>query len=494
MEKIFNEAIAAHKEGRLEDAERLYWTVLKIEPSHPDAHNNLGIILHMFGRLDEAEKSCNNAIQLKPDFLEAHYNLGNTLKELGRLNEAELSFNKVIELKPDYAEAYHNLGNILIKLNRFEHAEVNYKKVIKFKSDFVEAYHNLGVVLFELGRIEEGLVYSRKAIELKPDYAEAHNNLGILLKNLGKLDEAKACYKKAIGLKIDYADAHYNLGVILIELDKLEDAETSLKKAIELKPDFALAYLNRGKNLKILGNIDKAVKCFEQVLKICPDDQLGATLELARIGKRNVPNKTPKDYLQNFYRTKSKDWVKIDQNKYHGHKLIKNAFKQTHTKQQKVDILDLGCGTGSLASFFHPYARKIVGVDLSKDMIVEAKKKDLYDILYNKELDEYLKETTTHYDLVVAAAVMIHFFDLENTFTLIRNKLKINGKFLFSVFEEKIRNKKLNSFLMYSHSDNYITTLADKLKFKINYRKKGIHEYQKDIPVNALIYVFEKSE
>ena len=197
--------------------------------------------------------------------------------------------------------------------------------------------------------------------------------------------------------------------------------------------------------------------------------------------------------MQNFYHTKSKTWGHVNANKYYGHKLIENAFRQTHIDSNVLDILDLGCGNGILANFLRPYARKLVGVDLSQDMIVEAGKTHLYDSLYNEELDGYLDKTSEYYDTVVAAAVMIHFYDLENTFSLIKNSLKVNGKFIFSIFEGKKKDKELNSFHMYSHSDNYISTLADHLKFKINYKQKSIHEYHKEVPIDALIYVFQKS-
>ena len=45
---------------------------------------------------------------------------------------------------------------------------------------------------------------------------------------------------------------------------------------------------------------------------------------------------------------------------------------------------------------------------------------------------------------------------------------------------------------MYTHSDDYVTTLADRLNLKIIYRQKDIHEYHKGISVPAIIYVLEK--
>jgi hypothetical protein len=45
---------------------------------------------------------------------------------------------------------------------------------------------------------------------------------------------------------------------------------------------------------------------------------------------------------------------------------------------------------------------------------------------------------------------------------------------------------------MYSHSDDYVTTLANRLNLKISYRQRDIHEYHKGASVPAVIYVLEK--
>jgi predicted TPR repeat methyltransferase len=196
--------------------------------------------------------------------------------------------------------------------------------------------------------------------------------------------------------------------------------------------------------------------------------------------------------MKSFYKKKSKSMSLILSNKYQGHLLIKKAIQHTLNKLATVSILDLGCGTGSLASFLRSYARTLHGVDLSPDMLIQATKTGLYDCLYEQDLELYLGETPHHYDMIVAAAVMIHFFDLEAVFSMIQNKLKPNGTFIFSVFEGTEKNSELNSFFMYSHSDYYIINLADRLNFKICYQNQGIHEYHKEIPVNALIYVLKK--
>ena len=47
---------------------------------------------------------------------------------------------------------------------------------------------------------------------------------------------------------------------------------------------------------------------------------------------------------------------------------------------QSLDILDLGCGTGLLANKLHPFAKTLVGVDLSSNMLDKAKSTGLYNL------------------------------------------------------------------------------------------------------------------
>ena len=44
IEKALQQGIAAHKEGRLQDAERFYRTILRAKPEHSHANHNLGVL------------------------------------------------------------------------------------------------------------------------------------------------------------------------------------------------------------------------------------------------------------------------------------------------------------------------------------------------------------------------------------------------------------------------------------------------------------------
>jgi len=44
IEQALLQGTAAHKEGKLQEAERLYRAILQVQPLHPDANHNLGVL------------------------------------------------------------------------------------------------------------------------------------------------------------------------------------------------------------------------------------------------------------------------------------------------------------------------------------------------------------------------------------------------------------------------------------------------------------------
>ena len=49
IEELMQAGIAAYQSGDLEHASRVFRLVLETEPSNPDAHHNLGVVLSAYG-------------------------------------------------------------------------------------------------------------------------------------------------------------------------------------------------------------------------------------------------------------------------------------------------------------------------------------------------------------------------------------------------------------------------------------------------------------
>ena len=54
IEQALKRGVVAHQEGKPQDAERFYRTVLQSQPTHPDANHNLGVLAVHVNKVPEA--------------------------------------------------------------------------------------------------------------------------------------------------------------------------------------------------------------------------------------------------------------------------------------------------------------------------------------------------------------------------------------------------------------------------------------------------------
>jgi Flp pilus assembly protein TadD len=97
-----------------------YRTVVVVQPSHRDAHTNLGICLAQTGQLDEAERSFRRALEIDPDFVRGYTNLGALALVAGDAERARSFYTLALA---------HDAGNVLARLqlaSLYEHTFKDY--------------------------------------------------------------------------------------------------------------------------------------------------------------------------------------------------------------------------------------------------------------------------------------------------------------------------------------------------------------------------------
>ena len=67
IEQALQQGIAAHKAGKLEEAERLYRAILQSQPSHPNANHNLGVLAVSVNKADVALPLFKTALEANPE-------------------------------------------------------------------------------------------------------------------------------------------------------------------------------------------------------------------------------------------------------------------------------------------------------------------------------------------------------------------------------------------------------------------------------------------
>jgi tetratricopeptide (TPR) repeat protein len=193
---LFQEALAAHRQGRLDDARAGYLQVLQSRSGHAEALHMLGVVHLQRREPAEAEALIRRALALqeKAAFLA---NLGNALRGQRRLDEAESAFRRALLLDPDDAATHNNLGVLLKKSRRLDEAEAAYRRALELRPAYAEAHNNLGIRLKNHWRTRETGATRRDAAPSTPGHARALNDLGNRHQTNRRPAEA-AAYRKAI--------------------------------------------------------------------------------------------------------------------------------------------------------------------------------------------------------------------------------------------------------------------------------------------------------
>ncbi|MBK1838120.1 tetratricopeptide repeat protein [Azospirillum sp. YIM B02556] len=248
---LLREALAHHRAGDLEKAERSYRALLAADGGHADALHLLGVLHHQRGLDDEAVRLIGRAVARRPGMAEQHANLGLALHALGRLDEAEAEYRRALALREAYPEAHNSLGSILQERDRLAEAAVHYRRALDLDAGYAEAWANLGTLLRARDAYGEAETALRHALRLDPGHATALTNLGVVLKETGRIAEAEAAHLEALRLASGDAETMVNLALLREAQGRGDEAEALYGQALVHAPGFALARWNLA--LRLLG-------------------------------------------------------------------------------------------------------------------------------------------------------------------------------------------------------------------------------------------------
>jgi protein O-GlcNAc transferase len=261
--------------GRHEQARRLIEQSLKIDRASAQGLSNYARVLNAMERFEDALKICNEALTISPGSVEALTHRGNALRGLKRFESALASYDQALAIKPDYVVALTNRGNVLNDLERRQEALACYDAALAMQPDQVEALNGRGVALNGLKRDEEALVNFDKALAIMPNYVEALINRGAMLQQHNRHEEALASYDKALQFKPDHAVALNGRGVVLRALKRDEEALDNFDKALAIMPNYLEALINRGAMLHEKKRYEEALASYDKALQAGPDSADG---------------------------------------------------------------------------------------------------------------------------------------------------------------------------------------------------------------------------
>jgi predicted TPR repeat methyltransferase len=144
--------------------------------------------------------------------------------------------------------------------------------------------------------------------------------------------------------------------------------------------------------------------------------------------------------------------------------------RATGERRGELDILDAGCGTGLLAPYLRPCARRLVGVDLSTRMLEKAAARGTYDELVAAELCAYLLSCPSAFDVVASSDTLVYFGELREVFAAARASLRPGGWLVFTLerapeAEEIPAGYRLHPDGRYMHKEHYVRAVLEEARF-----------------------------
>jgi predicted TPR repeat methyltransferase len=345
-------------------------------------------------------------------------------------------YQSILEVAPDNADALHFSGVLAHQQARSEQAVALIERSLELEPARADWYSNLGIVLQDRLELDAAIAAYQQAIALDPDHANAHNNLGVVLRAQGRVVEAEAAYRSAIRLHPEHSDAYNNLGVLLNSQKRAHEAAVCFSKVITFRPKdpearrlLALAHCT-------LGEVDKAAEVFEEWLGEEPDHPVARHM-LAACSGRDVPPRASDAFVEQTFDSFAASFdAKLAKLHYRAPALVAEMLGASGIEASKsLDVLDAGCGTGLCGPLVAPYARRLVGVDLSARMLAQARARNVYDELVKGELTACLRDAAAAFDVIVSADTLVYFGPLENVVAASANALRPGGLLIFTVEE-----------------------------------------------------------
>lgn len=353
----------------------------------------------------------------------------------GRLEAARSLYQRILMAHPGHVEAAGMLGVVEHQLGNSELGLGLLRQVALASPDQPGAHLNLGNVLVQTDRFDEALQAFLRAAELDPGSADVHNNIGALYRAQGRFADAQTAYHQAIRLDPASGRAWNNLGLLHEAHGDLERATHAFLTAIDLMPEVGMSAHLLGRSYCKLGKLDQAAEVFAQWAAREPDNPVPVHLYAACTGQE-VPRRASDQYVEAEFDDFAASFERVlnDRLRYRAPQLCADLLRSVlGPPTGTLELLDAGCGTGLCGPRVAPWARRLVGVDLSGGMLGRARSKGVYTELTKGELTTFLSSGPQAWDAIICADTLCYFGDLAEVMQAAASSLRPGGVLVFTV-------------------------------------------------------------
>jgi predicted TPR repeat methyltransferase len=297
------------------------------------------------------------------------------------------------------------------------------------------------------------------------------------------------------GMKVMGAEDLASLATHLRNQGKIRAAFLCQQRAAECSPSEAEHWCSLGDLAHILGRRDDARMAYGKYLELEPDDAEVRHIMVA-LQDGPPPSRVPDECIQQLYSRFSKFYEKnvCEELEYHGPEQLQGMMESALGGRDGLEVLDLGCGSGLAGLRFKSRASRMIGIDLSPEMIELARARNLYDHLDVAEITEWLSRARQSFDLILACDCFIYFGDLNQVVTPVARVLRPGGVFAFTVEKGEREPFTLTDSGRYQHGSAHVRDAAAAAGLRIERLEENFLRMEYGEEVTGIFVVLRQPE
>jgi len=163
-------AIGLQGEGKLEEATKLFFQVLKSDPNNGAALYSLSVIALNNGNPAEALRLSAQGVKAAPKFAPMRFVHGAALQAAGRKEEALKSYDESLEIDPKAIDVLLNSGVLLRDMLRHREALERFNRILELDPNHASGLGNCAIILTEFKQSEQAIAMFERLLEINPEY------------------------------------------------------------------------------------------------------------------------------------------------------------------------------------------------------------------------------------------------------------------------------------------------------------------------------------
>ncbi len=356
----------------------------------------------------------------------------------------------------------------------------------------------LAEALRQCGENDAAYALYRVLAAERSDSAVVRLGLARCLSALGRPDEALEEFREAVALRSNDRDAVLALAEALTMAGDALAAVELLQPLARQHEDDATVHHALGRCWLALREPVKALAALRHARDVAegdeaaPIDRLIAALEAGEGADLSAA------YVRALFDRYADrfDQDLVGKLGYAAPDLLRAAVDRVVPGAAGLRVLDLGCGTGLAGVTFKPLAAHLAGVDLSPRMVEKARQRGVYDELGVGDVVEAMERSTSGWDLLVAADVLVYIGDLAPIFAAAAHTLPPGGHFAATVECLPVESQQefaLGATRRYAHAEAYVRRSAENAGFTLRLMEPCAPRREKGVPVAGLLFVVERA-